>query len=75
MTDATKEFEFESQIIKDIMKLAVSRKMDQLDHMFNKLTFWKAIRVTAWIVRLVNNCRVKKNQITAWPLRTIKTNE
>ena len=75
VTDATKESESESQIIKDIMKLAVSREIDQLDHMFNKLTFWKAIRVTAWIVRFVRNCRVKRNQRTAGPLRTMETNE
>ena len=75
VTDATKESGSESQIIKDAKKLAVGREMDQLDHMFSKLTFWKAIRATAWIATFLKNCRVKESQRTAGPLRTMETNE
>ena len=57
------------------MKVVVSRETDQLDHMFKKLTFWKAIRVTAWIARFVKNCKFKKSQRATGPLTTKETNE
>ena len=55
VTKASEESESEAQLVKEIMEVAV--KPDELDEMLDKLSFWKAVRVMAWIARFIRNCR------------------
>ena len=43
--------------------------------MLDKLSFWKALRVMAWIARFIRNCRVVKKQRITGPLTTVETNK
>jgi hypothetical protein len=35
------------------------QETDEWDHLFERSSYWRTLRVTAWILRFVNNCRSK----------------
>ena len=52
---------------KEVLGTTVETK-DDLDESLNKYSFWKAIRVTAWIMRVVRNYKQTKSVRLAGPL-------
>ena len=57
----------EAKLTKEVLGTTVKTK-DDLDETSNKCSFWKAIRVTAWIMRFVRNCKKKKSERLAGTL-------
>ena len=53
------ESEMEAKLTKDILAVSVIEE-NQLDTLLNKLSFWKTIRVTAFILRFLKNCKSKR---------------
>ena len=39
----------------------MKREPDELYEMLDKLSFWKAVRVMAWIARFIRNCQETEN--------------
>ena len=68
VTNASEESESEAQLVREIMQVAVKREPDELDEMLDKLSFWKSVRVMAWIARFIRNCRVVKKQENYRPI-------
>ena len=46
---------------------------DDLDELLENRSFWKAVRVFAWIVRFICNCKSSKAERTYGPLTTAET--
>ncbi|KAK3730338.1 hypothetical protein QZH41_002078 [Actinostola sp. cb2023] len=55
-----KETEEEAKKIKEVFTTAVEAKDDYAE-ILEKHSFWRAVRITAWISRFVHNCRNKKS--------------
>ena len=68
-TVATEETEAESKIIKEVLATAV-KSNDRLWTLIDKFSFWKTLRITAWIKRFLKNFRLKKRQRDKGPLTT-----
>ena len=66
-TKATKETEEESRKIKEIMATTTTCS-DKLWNLLSKFSFWKAMRITSWVLRFVYNSRTKKSKRTKGPL-------
>ena len=54
----SKESEKEAKIIKNILATTIKQK-DLFDFLLEKYEFHKALRVSAWITRFMNNCPQK----------------
>jgi hypothetical protein len=65
----SKESESEAKLTREVFAAAVEKK-DELDELLEKHSFWKTIRVTAWIRRFLRNCQIKKEEIVTGPLIT-----
>ena len=52
--------------------LCEEKEADEWDELLDRSTYWRTLRVTAWILRFVSNCRLKakKSQRTKGPLTT-----
>lgn len=59
LTELNKETEAEAKLTKEIFATAMETN-DDLDQVLEKHSFWKTVRVTAWIRRFLNNCKLKK---------------
>ena len=66
------ESEVESKRIKEVMNVAVEEEADTMNELLNKFSLWKAIRVTCWMRRFINNCRAKRDERLKGPLSTIE---
>ncbi|XP_028513627.1 uncharacterized protein LOC114574649 [Exaiptasia diaphana] len=49
----------ESSPTKQAVLLAVKREPDEWENTLEKYTYWKTMRITAWALRFLNNCRAK----------------
>ena len=47
--------------------------MTLFDEVLEKHTFWRVIRISAWIMRFLQNCRSKKSNRVSGPLTTAET--
>ena len=47
--------------------------MTLFDEVLEKHTFWRVIRISAWIMRFYQNCRSKKSNRVRGPLTTAET--
>lgn len=74
LTEPNKETEAEAKLTKEIFATAVETK-DDLDEVLEKRSSWKTVRVTAWIRRFVNNCKLKKAERLRGPLTTTETDK
>ena len=74
LTERIKETEAAAKLTKEVLGTIVETK-DDLDETLNKHGFWKAMRVTAWIMRFVGNCKQKKSEWLAGPLTTPETDK
>jgi len=69
LTEPNKETEAETKLTKEIFFTAMKTK-DDLDEVLEKHSFWKTVRVTAWIRRFLSKCKLKKAVQLSGPLTT-----
>ena len=74
LTEPSKETEAEAKLTKEVLGTIAETK-DDLDEILNKHSFWKTMRVTAWIMRFAQNCKQKKSERLAGPLTTSETDK
>lgn len=73
MTNATQESLAEAKAKQDMLVAVAVAVADKLDDLVEKFSQWKAIRVTAWIIRFTQNSRSKKTKRLEGPLTTDET--
>ena len=74
LTERIKETEAAAKLTKEVLGTIAETK-DDLDETLNKHGFWKAMWVTAWIMRFVGNCKQKKSEWLAGSLTTPETDK
>ena len=62
VTNATQESLAEAKAKQDMLVAVAVTVADKLDDLVEKFSQWKAIRVTAWIIRFTQNSRSKKTK-------------
>ena len=67
ITSPTLESESEAKIVREVRATAVE-EADELDEIMEKFSYWKAIRITAWVARFLCNCKKKRPERTNGPL-------
>lgn len=60
--------EREKQPVREILQVAVEREPDEIDELPKRKSWWKVVRILAWIKRFSKNC--KKEQRIKGPLLT-----
>ena len=72
MTSATQESLAEAKAKRDLLSVAVAAA-DELDDLLKKSSQWQTIRVTAWILRYIQNSRAKKTKRLGGPITADET--
>ena len=72
VTNPTSETQTEAKAVKDVLAVACKAE-DELDEVMRKWDFWRAIRITAWILRFRENCRTGRPKPMIGPLKTEET--
>ena len=72
VTKPNKETAAEAKRTKEVFAVAVDTR-DDFDEVLEKHTFWRVIRISAWIMRFLQNCRSKKSNRVRGPLTTAET--
>ena len=72
MTEPNKETEAEAKLTKEVFAVAVEAR-DDFDEVLERHTFWRTIRISAWVMRFLQNCRSKKWNRVSGPLTTAET--
>ena len=67
----TKETDGEAKKFLEIFAAAVEVK-DDLANIMENHAFWKAVRITKWVTRFIQNCRNKKSSRLTGPLSIIE---
>ena len=61
-------------MIKEVLAVAVETE-DELDGLIQKWNFWKTMRITAWMLKFIENCKAgKRSTRKTGPLTTVETN-
>ena len=71
VTSATQESLAEAKAKRDLLSVAVAAA-DELDDLLEKSSQWRTIRVTAWILRFIQNSSAKKTKRLGGPLPRTK---
>ena len=74
LTEPSEETEAEAKLTKEVLGTIAETK-DDLGESLKKHSFWKTMRVTAWIMCFVQNCKQKKSERLAGPLTTSETDK
>ncbi len=74
VTTPSKESETEVKKIKEIVA-ASTETGDSFDLLLTKHSYWKTIRIIAWISRFVHNCKVPRRSRVLGPLTTVETEQ
>ena len=69
-TKPTEESEAEAKQIKEVMMLADQREPDIWDNLMENHQYWRAIRIMAWVIRVLFNLVNNKKQRKIGPLTT-----
>ena len=64
----------EVKAMRDVFAVAIATT-DELDSLLEKSTYWKTMRICAWIMRFVHNVRSRKTGRLKGPLTTEETNK
>ena len=72
VTSATQESLVEAKAKRDLLSVAVAAA-DELDDLLEKSSRWRTIRVTAWILRFIQNSPAKKIKRLGGPLTADET--
>ena len=73
VTSATQESLAEAKSKRDSSSVAVAAAADELDDLLEKSSRWRTIRVTAWILRYIQNSRAKKTKRLGGPITADET--
>eukprot|EP00794_Sanderia_malayensis_P013528 gene13528-biopygen10795 len=73
VAESNEEADSEKQMIKEIMQVAIERKLDEIDSLLERKGWWRTIKILAWIHRFVKNCRESKK--AQGPLSTAEIQE
>ncbi len=57
------------------MLAVAAQPRDELDQVMEKHEFWKAVRITTWMVRVIRNFRLKRQLREKGPITTKETEE
>ena len=71
-TFPSKGTEAEAKLVKEVIGV-VTEANDTLQQLLEKVSFWKSVRITAWIVRFIHNCQHRKSDHIAGSLTTKET--
>ena len=74
VTKASDESMAEVKATREVFAVAIATT-DELDTLLEKFTYWKTMRIWAWIMRFVHNVRSKKIGRLKGPLTTEETNK
>ena len=74
VTKASDESMAEVKAMRDVFAVAIA-STDELDSLLEKYTYWKTMRICAWIMRFVHNIRSRKTGRLKGPLTTEETNK
>ena len=74
VTKASDESMAEVKATRDVFAVAIATT-DELDTLLEKSSYWKTMRICAWIMRFVHNIRSKKIGRLKGPLTTEETNK
>ena len=72
VTSAKQESLAEAKAKQDLLSVAVAAA-DELDDLLEKSSQWRTMRVTAWILRFIQNSRAKKTKRLGGPLTADET--
>ena len=72
VTSAKQESLAEAKAKQDLLSVAVAAA-DELDDLLEKSSQWRTMRVTAWILRFIQNSRAKKTKRLGGPLTVDET--
>ena len=78
MLESSDQSEAEAKPIKSVFKMRVEineEKGDKLDEILEKFQFQKVMKVTAWVMRFIENCRSGKREYINGPLTTQEIND
>ena len=64
----------EAKAIRDVFAVAIA-ETDELDTLLEKFSYWKVMRICAWITRFIRNARSAKMRKLTGPLTTEETNK
>ena len=64
----------EGKATRDVFVVAIA-ETDELDMLLEKFSYWKVMRICAWIMRFIRNARSAKMRKLIMPLTTEETNE
>ena len=76
--ESSDQSELEAKPVRSVFRMGVEineEKGDKLDEILEKFQFRKAMRVTAWVIRFIRNCRSKKKERINGPLTTQEIND
>lgn len=74
VTKASDESMAEVKATQDVFAVAIATT-DELDTLLEKSTYWRTMRICAWIMRFVHNVRSRKTERLKGPLTTEETNK
>ena len=72
VTESSKESDAEAKLTREVFAAAVETR-DEFDEMLEKHTFWRTVRISAWITRFLRNCRCSKLARIGRPLTSAET--
>ena len=72
VTKPNNETEAETKLTKEVFAVAVDSR-DDLDEVLEKYSLWRTVRIFAWVMRFLQNCRNKKVDRIRGPLTTAET--
>ena len=71
ITAPSKESESEAKMVSEVMATTIERPPNVLDQLLERFSLWKTLRITAWMMRFIENTRIKeKDQRRFGTLRT-----
>jgi len=73
-TKASDESMAEEKAMRDVFAVAIATT-DELDTLLGKSTYWKMMRICAWIMRFIHNIRSRKIGRLKGPLTTEETDK
>ena len=70
VTSPTEETESEAKLVQTVLTTAIPSKPDELDKVLEKHSYWRTMRVTAFVQRFISNCRKSRDARLLGPLTT-----
>ena len=72
----TEDTDKECKATREVVLRTEEHKLDEGDVLLERTNYWRTIRVTAWVLRFISNCRARKNKLkkTSGPLVTEEIN-